>query len=119
MSIMNLTKGNFDQIIAANELVVIDFWAEWCAPCRSFEPIYEQIANNHQNILFAKVNIEEESELAAEFTIRSIPTLMILRQKIMVFCESGLLPAAAVEDLLKQAQLLNMDEVRKQLQEVE
>lgn len=117
MTIIALTQENFDEIINNNNLVVIDFWAKWCAPCLSFAPIYEQIANKHSEIVFTKVNTEEETELAAEFTIRSIPTLMIFRQKIMVFCESGLLPAVAVEDLLQQAKQLNMDEVRKQLKE--
>ena len=82
MTIITLTEENFDQIIETNEIVVIDFWAAWCAPCRSFDPIYEEIAKKHADILFAKVDIEEQAGLAEEFTIRSIPTLMILRQKI-------------------------------------
>lgn len=117
MSIINLTQENFDSVIEQHEIVVIDFWAEWCVPCRSFAPIFEGVANKNPDIAFAKVNTEEQSELAAEFTIRSIPTIMILRQKIMIFCESGLLPASALEDLLRQAKALDMNEVLKQLKE--
>lgn len=117
MTITALTKENFDQVIAKNDIVVIDFWADWCVPCRSFAPIFEQVANKNPEIFFGKVDTEDQSELAAEFTIRSIPTVMILRQKIMIFCESGLLPASALEDLIKQAKALDMREVKKQLGE--
>jgi len=118
MTIMALTKENFDQVIDSNDLVVIDFWAEWCVPCHSFATIYEQVANKHPEIIFGKIDTEAQPELAAEFTIRSIPTVMILRQKIMIFCESGLLPATALEDLVQQAMALDMEEVRKQLGEM-
>jgi thioredoxin 1 len=117
MNTINLTKENFDSIITQNELVVIDFWAEWCAPCKAFEPIYAEVASQYPDILFAKVNTEAQAELAADFNIRSIPTLVILRQKIMVFFESGLLPASAMHDLIKQAKALDMGEVLKELQE--
>lgn len=112
---LNLTKDNFDQVITDNELIVIDFWAEWCVPCRSFAPIFEQVSKQHPEFIFAKVNTEEQPELAADFNIRSIPTVMILRRKIMVYCESGLLPASALNDLLEQAKALDMDEIYKKL----
>lgn len=119
MAIVTLTKQNFDSMIEKNEFVVIDFWADWCEPCHAFDPVYEQIANKYPEMLFTKVDVQQQPELVAEFTIRSVPTLMIFRQKIMVFCEAGLLPGNAVEDLLNQAKSLNMQEVRKQLLGVE
>lgn len=115
MTIMTLTKENFDSVIEANELVVIDFWAEWCAPCLTFGKIFSEVAEQYPNVIFGKINTEEEPHLATDFMIRSIPTVMILRQKVMVFREAGLLPKEAFEDLIHQAQALNMDDVRKQI----
>ena len=115
MPITTLTKNNFDSVIETNELVIIDFWAEWCAPCLTFGKIFAEVSEQYPNVIFGKINTEEESDLAADFMIRSIPTVMILRQKVMVFRESGLLPKEAFEDLIKQAQALNMDDVRKQI----
>lgn len=115
MDIQKLSKENFYQTVANNEIVVVDFWADWCVPCHSFTPIYRAVAAKHPAILFAEVDIEAQPELAAELTVRSIPTVMIFRKNIMVFCESGLLPASALEDLLVQVNALNMDDVHKQL----
>lgn len=115
MAIMKLTKENFDSVIEANELIVIDFWAEWCAPCLTFGKIFAEVAEQYPQVIFGKINTEEEPHLATDFMIRSIPTVMILRQKVMVFREAGLLPKEAFEDLIKQAQALNMDDVRKQI----
>lgn len=117
MNIVTITKENFDEIITKNELVVVDFWAEWCAPCRSFSQIYEQVAQQNPDIIFGKVNTEEQSELAAEFHVRSIPMVMIIRRKIVIFSESGLLPEVALQDLLNQAKALDIDKVRKDLHE--
>lgn len=115
-NIINLTSANFDDIISNKDIVLIDFWAQWCAPCKSFAKVYEEIAAQYPAITFAKVNIDAEQELAADFHIRSIPTLMIFRQGIGVFSESGVLPAAAVHDLIQQAQRLDMSKVQASLE---
>jgi thioredoxin 1 len=117
MAIITLTKENFDHVVASNEIVVVDFWAEWCVPCKSFEKIFTEVADQYSDVLFGRVDIEAEPHLATDFMIRSVPTVMILRQKIMVFCESGLLPKTAFVDLIDQAKALNIEEVRKQLGE--
>ncbi len=95
-------------------IVLIDWWAPWCGPCRAFGPIYEQVAAKHPDITFAKVNTEEEQELAAAFGIRSIPTLMVLRDKVLLFAEPGALPEAALEDLVRQVRALDMEAVHRE-----
>ncbi len=117
MAVTELTKENFDQTIAQHPFAIIDFWAPWCGPCQSFAPVFEAVSEKHPNILFAKVNTEQEQELAAQFQIRSIPTLMIIRDNIIVYAQPGALPESALEDLIRQAENLDMDEVRKQLAE--
>jgi thioredoxin 1 len=116
-NLVQVTSVNFEQTISNNEIVVLDFWAQWCQPCLAFTPVFEGLAQRYPDITFGKINVEEEAELANEFAIRSIPTLMIFRQKIMLFNESGVLPATAVEDLLTQAKALNMQEVLRKLKE--
>jgi len=113
-----LTAENFDEVVNNNALIVVDFWAEWCMPCKAFAKTFEEVAQQHPEFVFAKVNTEEQVELANDFNIRSIPTIMILREKIMIYCEAGALPAAALHDLLEQAKALDMTEVHKQLGEV-
>lgn len=115
MPVVKLTKNNFDQTLENNDLVIIDFWAQWCSPCRPFSRVFEQVSNKYLDVLFGAINIEEEPDLAANFSIRSVPTTIILRQKIMILCESGALPAVALEDLIKQAKDLDMEQVLKQL----
>ena len=115
MSILNLTKENFDQTIEENAIVVIDYWAQWCGPCKTFAPIFASVAEQHNDVVFAKVNTEEQPELAQDFNIRSIPTIMVLRESIAVFSQSGSMPAAALSDLVDQAKSLNMEEVRKNI----
>lgn len=115
MATVELTKDNFDQIVGGNEFVIVDYWASWCGPCQNFAPIYEQASEKHDDIVFAKVNTEEQQELAAHFQIRSIPTLMIFRDQIVVFSQPGMLPANAFEELIGKARELDMDEVRKQV----
>ncbi|MFI1968023.1 thioredoxin [Streptomyces cinnamoneus] len=111
-STVELTKDNFDEIVSDSGFVLIDFWAEWCGPCRQFAPVFEKAAERHQDIVFAKVDTEAQPELAVSFEIQSIPTLMIVRDNIAVFAEPGALPEAALEDLIRQARDLDMDEVR-------
>jgi thioredoxin 1 len=119
MAVINLTKDNLDSIIENNDTVVIDFWASWCGPCQAFKPIFEAASENHDDIVFAAVNTEEESELAAMFQVRSIPTLYVFREQIPVFGQPGMLPAEALDELLRKVRDLDMDEVRAKVAETE
>lgn len=112
MPSIELTATNFKEIIAASDTVVIDFWASWCAPCRSFAPTFEAAADKHGDIVFAKVNTEEQQELAGAFNIRSIPTLMVFREQVILYAEAGALPAAALEQLVEQVRAIDMAQVR-------
>ena len=112
---VELTKENFQDVVANNDFVIIDFWAPWCGPCRSFAPTYEAASEKHADIVFGKVNTEEQQELAGYFQIRSIPTLMIFREKIIIFSQPGMLPASAFDDLIGRAKELDMDQVRKDI----
>ncbi|MCX4658504.1 thioredoxin [Streptomyces sp. SID4919] len=116
-STMELTKENFDQTVSENSFVVIDFWAEWCGPCRQFAPVYEKTAEANPDLVFAKVDTEAQPELAQAFEIQSIPTLMIVRDQVAVFAQPGALPEAVFTDVLRQARELDMDEVRKSIAE--
>ena len=116
MALENLTAENFNEKLASNEIVIIDFWAPWCGPCRSFAPIYEKTAEAYPDILFAKVNTEEEQALAGQFQIRSIPTIFILKENIVVFQQPGVIPEEGLKDLIRQVQELDMDMVRKEIE---
>ncbi len=119
MAVTELTKENFESVITGNSFVIVDFWAPWCAPCRSFAPIYEKVSEKHDDIVFGKLNTEEEQELAGHFQIRSIPTLMIFREQVIIFSEAGMLPEQHLDELINRANQLDMDEVRRQVQEEE
>ncbi|HEY6093800.1 MAG TPA: thioredoxin [Gallionellaceae bacterium] len=116
MATVELKQDNFESVVTGSDLVIVDFWAPWCGPCRSFAPVYDQMSEKYPNIVFAKVNTEEEQQLAGYFNIRSIPTLMVFREKIIVYSEAGALPASGLENLIQAAQQLNMDEVRQQIE---
>ena len=112
MSVMSLTTDNLEATVAGNGIVIIDFWAAWCGPCRAFKPIFEAAAEKHPDVAFASCNTEEQPELAAMFQIRSIPTLVVFRDGIPVFGQPGMLPAAALDELLEKVRELDMDAVR-------
>ena len=119
MPVVELNKENFEETINTNDFVIVDFWAPWCGPCRSFAPTYEKVSEDHPEVVFAKINTEEEQEIAAHFQIRSIPTLMIFREKVIIYSEAGALPEGPFRELVGKAGELDMAEVHKQIKESE
>ena len=115
MATIELTKENFEQTISANPIVILDFWAPWCGPCRGFAPIFEKASESHSDVVFAKVNSDEQQELAGSFNIRSIPTLMVFREKVILFQQAGALPGQALEQVLAQAKSLDMAKVHAEI----
>ncbi|MBT8419773.1 MAG: thioredoxin fold domain-containing protein [Gammaproteobacteria bacterium] len=119
MPTVKLTNENFDQTIENSDIVFLDFWASWCAPCKTFGPVFEAASEKHPDIVFGKVNTEEEKELAQRYQIRSIPSIMIYREQIPLFLQPGALPGTALDDLIGKVKELDMDDVRRQIAEQE
>jgi thioredoxin 1 len=115
MATVEINKEIFKDTVGKEGIVLLDWWAEWCGPCRNFGPIYEKVSENHKDLTFGKIDTEAQPELAGAFEIRSIPTLMVFRDGILLFEQAGALPAAALEDLISKVRALDMDDVRKQV----
>ncbi len=115
MAVLELNEQNFEEVILNNDFVVIDFWAPWCGPCKGFAPVYDAASEKHEGIVFAKVNTEEHQALAGHFQIRSIPTLVIFREKVIIYAQPGALPASGFDDLITRAKAVDMAQVHAEI----
>ncbi len=113
MAVLEATRENIEALVEDNEIVIFDFWAPWCAPCRQFTPIFEAASEQYEDVVFSKVNTEEQREIAAHFSIRSIPTVMVFREQMLVFAQPGIIPENSFGDLIDKVKALDMEEVRR------
>lgn len=116
MATVDITEANFQETVEKNDIVIIDFWAEWCGPCKSFAPIYEEVSEDHEDVVFGKVNTEEQQQLGAHFQIRSIPTLMVFREGIILYQEAGMMNPQQLEGLIGKVKELDMEQVRSEVE---
>ena len=119
MATVELTKENFEDVVSRNDMVIIDFWASWCGPCKAFAPAFEAASEKYPDIVFGKVNTEEQQDLADHFQIRSIPNVMLFREKVVLFSQPGAMPAAGIDSVIEQAKALDMAKVRQEIAEEE
>ena len=119
MATIDVTKENFEDIVTKNNLVILDFWASWCGPCKAFAPTFESASEKYPDVVFGKINTEEQQELAGQFQIRSIPNVLLFREQIVLFSQPGAMPAAGIDSVIEQAKALDMDKVRAEIAEAE
>ena len=119
MATIEVTKDNIEETISKNEMVILDFWAEWCGPCKSFAPVFETASQKYPDVVFGKINTEEQQELAAQFQIRSIPNVMLFREQVMLFTQPGAMPATGIDSVIAQAKALDMAKIRQEIAEEE
>ena len=115
MAVIHLTEENFNQTLEENDIVIIDCWAEWCGPCKSYGPVFEKVSQEYSDVVFAKVNTEEQQEIAGYFQVRSIPTTIVMREKVGIFQQAGVIPEEGLKDIIKQVKELDMSEVHKEI----